>query len=111
MRLPEAQVELLALDGGLKADALDFEFLFETFANAGDHIGDQRPGETVQALLPVAIPPRRSRETLLPSTRARTAFGRFHSSLPLGPSTVTAPSAPMSTFTFGGHFNGFSADS
>ena len=48
MRKAEAEVEILALDRGLEADAFDLEILGEAFAHADDHVVDQRAGKTVQ---------------------------------------------------------------
>ncbi len=50
MRKSEAEIEVLPLDRGLEADALDFELLGETFAHADDHVVDQGARKTVQRL-------------------------------------------------------------
>src|SRR6185312_2870909 len=48
VRIAEGHVHGLALHGGLETDALDFELLHETFADALDHVVDQRAAEAVQ---------------------------------------------------------------
>src|ERR1044071_2270040 len=48
VRVPQAQVHVLALNGGLEPDALDLEFLNEPFADALDHVVENGPAETVQ---------------------------------------------------------------
>ena len=50
MRIAEAQVDDLALHGGLETDALNFELLDEAFADAFDHVVDQRPAQAMQRL-------------------------------------------------------------
>src|SRR4029077_1970561 len=55
-RFAETEVELLALHRCLKANALDLEFLLKADRNSGDHIGDQRTGESMQRFaLPALI--------------------------------------------------------
>ena len=68
MRFAEAQVELLALDRRLKADALDLELFLEALVDAGDHIGDQRAGKAMKCLDLPALS--------LRSTRNRAALRR-----------------------------------
>lgn len=110
MRLPEAQVELLALDGGLKADTLDFEFLFETFANAGHHIGDQGPGETVQrfCLSRFLLTIEGDAAALHPSANCLRKIPLQLASWPLYRHGATRGDVHLH---LRGHFNGFSADS
>ena len=48
MRVTEAQINDFALDGGLEADALDFELLHEAFTDAPDHIVENRTAQAVQ---------------------------------------------------------------
>jgi hypothetical protein len=50
MRITERQVHDLALNGGLEADALDFELLDEAFGHALDHVVDERAAQAVQRL-------------------------------------------------------------
>ena len=50
MRIAQAQVHDLALDGGLETDALDLQLLHETFAHALDHVVDERAAQAVQRL-------------------------------------------------------------
>ena len=50
-RVREAELQVEAArtgGGGAVADADDLELLGEALGHAGDHVGDQRPGETVQ---------------------------------------------------------------
>ena len=47
MRVAEREVEVVAGLGGTVADALNLEALAEPFGDAFDHVGDQRPGQTV----------------------------------------------------------------
>src|SRR5690606_19313016 len=44
VRVTEGEVELIALERGLEADALDLELLHVTHSDALDHAGDHRTG-------------------------------------------------------------------
>ena len=100
MRVTEAQVQVLALDGGLETDALDFEFLDETFAHALDHVVEDRAAQAMEGLAS-ASSPSRDTTTFAPSTFALVRRGSSKSSLPFGPFDQTF--WPLtSTFTFGG---------
>ena len=48
VRKAETEIEVLSLDRGLEADALDLELLGKAFAHADDHVVDQSAGKTVQ---------------------------------------------------------------
>src|SRR5690349_1710668 len=45
---PELHLQVLALHLRAVADALDLQALLEALGDAGDHVGDQRPGQPVQ---------------------------------------------------------------
>ena len=51
MREAEIQVQVLALQRGLEADALDFELFLEAFMGALHEIGEQRARKAVQRLV------------------------------------------------------------
>src|SRR5204863_1828056 len=48
VRIAEAQVDGLTLNGSFETDALDFELLHEPFADAADHVVNERAAEAVQ---------------------------------------------------------------
>ena len=50
MRKTECQVHHLALNGGLEADALDFELFDEAIGHALDHVVDEGAAQAVQSL-------------------------------------------------------------
>ncbi len=50
MRVAQVEIDVLALDGGFEADALNLEFLHKTLADALDHIIDERAAQAVQRL-------------------------------------------------------------
>src|SRR5215207_4529107 len=55
MRVAERELEVAALELGAIADALDLERLREAGGDALDHVGDQRPRETVQRAMLGAV--------------------------------------------------------
>src|SRR6185295_1060421 len=50
MRIAEAEIHILALNGGFETDALDLQLLAETFAHATHHVIHQGAAESVQRL-------------------------------------------------------------
>ena len=50
MGITQQQVDLVALDGGLEADALDFQLLDKALAHALDHVIDEGAAQAVQRL-------------------------------------------------------------
>ena len=55
VRVAERQHELLALELGAVADALDLEALLEAVRDALDHVRDQAAGEAVQGAVLAAV--------------------------------------------------------
>src|SRR6202030_1705086 len=55
VRVADVQLEIVALQGGAVADALDLELLLEPLRDAFDHVRDQRAGETVQRAVLAAL--------------------------------------------------------
>src|SRR6476619_776583 len=51
----ELQLQILALHLRAVADALDLQALLEPLGDAGDHVGDQRPGQPVQRTVRPAV--------------------------------------------------------
>src|SRR2546425_3494980 len=55
MRIADVEPEVRALEGGAVADSLQLETLLETPRDALHHVGDQRPGQTVQRTVVAAF--------------------------------------------------------
>src|SRR6185436_8194860 len=51
----ELHLQILALQRSAVADALDLQALLESLGDAGDHVGDQRPGQPVQRTMRPAV--------------------------------------------------------
>src|ERR1051326_7100788 len=50
MGVAKTQIDLLALNGSLETDSLDFELFDKAFADSADHIIDQRSAQAVKGL-------------------------------------------------------------
>ena len=55
MRVAERHLQVLALELGAVADALDLELLLEAVGDALDHVRDQAAGEPVQGAVLAAV--------------------------------------------------------
>ena len=92
-------------DGGLEADALDFQLLDKAFADALDHIVDEGAAQAVQGLGLGVVAVAADKDVAAVNFRL-VRRGNSKSSLPLGPSTKTF--WPLtSTLTFGGTATGY----
>ena len=87
VRITEAQVDDLALDGGLETDALDLQLLDKTVAHALDHVVDQRAAQAVQRLGLRIVAVAADNDFAVLDLEAGALAAIPSSSLPFGPST------------------------
>ena len=109
VRVAERQLEVLALELGAVADALDLEALLEAGGHALDHVRDERARQAVQGTVLAAVGRARDDEVLALLRGPWMSRWMRSESSPFGPLTVTR-SGSIATLTPGGDGDGLAAD-